>query len=193
MSLEAKTKERSAVRLKLMGASAQATWAKTDEETKKMFDEILKLRAEYRALGGEFGKKKVRWAVMRMKGMSKKLSETFIRGLFVFILFCGAALFAGILLSPFDILDTALGSPLWMLIPTFVISMLIIGWFFENFKIDKMVKWFGDIMGRKGKSIKRPKQDKEKSEPLKEKSESKGNPKAEAGCSVWGDLNEFER
>ena len=51
-----KTKK-NAARKKMFPLGAKMIWAPTDEESKKLFDMLMKAREEYRKAGGVFKKK----------------------------------------------------------------------------------------------------------------------------------------
>lgn len=54
MSLKGK---KNAARKKMFPLGTKIVWAPTDEEAKKLFDMLMKARADYRKYGGEFKKK----------------------------------------------------------------------------------------------------------------------------------------
>lgn len=51
-------KKKNAARTKMFPLGTKMVWAPTDEEAKKLFAKLLKLRGEYRAAGGIFKAKK---------------------------------------------------------------------------------------------------------------------------------------
>lgn len=55
MSLNDKAK-RTTIRKKMFKVQSKITWSKTDTASKKAFDEIMRLRNEYRKAGGVFRK-----------------------------------------------------------------------------------------------------------------------------------------
>ena len=50
-------KKKDAARKKMFPLGTKMVWAPTDEESKKLFDMLMKARAEYRKHGGVFKKK----------------------------------------------------------------------------------------------------------------------------------------
>lgn len=55
MSLDDKAK-RTSIRKKMFKTQSKITWSKSDAGSKKAFDEIMRLRNEYRKAGGVFRK-----------------------------------------------------------------------------------------------------------------------------------------
>lgn len=55
MSLNDRNK-RTTIRKKMFKVQSKITWSKTDAASKKAFDEIMRLRNEYRKAGGVFRK-----------------------------------------------------------------------------------------------------------------------------------------
>jgi len=56
MSLKNKTKLKG-IRKKMFGKGAKIVFAYSDDDSKKEFDDLIKLRKQFRAAGGEFKKK----------------------------------------------------------------------------------------------------------------------------------------
>lgn len=50
-------KKKNAARTKMFPLGTKMVWAPTDEEAKRLFDKLMKFRAEYRKYGGVFKKK----------------------------------------------------------------------------------------------------------------------------------------